>query len=705
MVCADPCVYVRSVAFRFVVVFPVAAVHLAGLGWWGQPAGGAESSAETAVSSAVEAAPLVANPGFESVSDAQVAERWGANPAVYSRDQQVRRSGSASLRYKNDDPNRYSLCSQKVDWKPGAKYRFSVWVKTQNIEGEDSGATICVEWCDAEGKWLGGRYPSGVRGNSDWRRVEGVARVPENVTRVTLKCYVRKGMTGTAWFDDVCVERIVDPPLRTNLLAPLYRGRIDAHQPREIRLRARLNLVDYDVAPGELRLAVRLVDESGQAHHKAEVRWGAGEDAEHVDATLPARDLPEGRYELVATLHGPDGEPLDEHRHSIHRVPDDFKPTCYIDAHRRLIVEGEPFFPLGMYFGGVKEDDLATFADSRFNCLMAYGSPTAQQMDVIHRHGLKVIYSIKDFYAGSRWCPGFIKSEADEEPAVRQRVRMARDHPALLAWYLNDELPLSYVPRLEAHQRWVAEEDPDHPTWVVLYQYNQVAEYLRTFDVIGTDPYPIGRKPPSMAAEWTAEVVRQVDRARPIWQVPQVFNWGNYRADDAGAENHRSPTAAEMRSMAWQCICEGATGLVFYSFYDLKRNSDVPFEEQWSRLKQVVAEIDRFAPVLLSIESVPQVELELLGEAGPNAETGGPNASASAQWLHWTTRMEGGKLYLFVANDGDGGGSVRVRFPWESVAVRQVAPTEAGEAVRSPGHLLIDSEPLEVRAYEIAPKR
>jgi hypothetical protein len=70
---------------------------------------------------------------------------------------------------------------------------------------------------------------------------------------------------------------------------------------------------------------------------------------------------------------------------------------------------------------------------------MPYGSPDRQQMDLAHKPGLKVIYSIKDWYAGSQWCPPSIRTIGDEEPQVRARVREFRNHPALLAWYLNDE--------------------------------------------------------------------------------------------------------------------------------------------------------------------------------------------------------------------------------------------------------------------------
>ncbi len=99
--------------------------------------------------------------------------------------------------------------------------------------------------------------------------------------------------------------------------------------------------------------------------------------------------------------------------------------------------------------------------------------------------------------------------------------------------------------------------------------------------------YPIGRKPASMAAEWTAETFRQVAQSRPLWQVPQLHNWANYAKTPEDRAKGRTPTLAEKRSMAWQCICEGATGLVFYSWFDVRRNPDVPFDTQWAVLKQI----------------------------------------------------------------------------------------------------------------------
>ena len=588
---------------------------------------------------------LIQNASFEAASqDALLPEGWSGDRAVFRIDPETARTRGRSLLYENGDSKRYRLCSQSVTLKPGRSYRFGGYVKTRDIVGEENGATFCIEWTGSDGKYLGGAYPHGIKGTRDWSLVEGIAAVPKKAGNCRFHCYVRKGMTGTAWFDDVFVERQPAPVMRTVLLSPVYRGRLTGEKPGPIRLRAHWDRDELDGPLEEctLRLELKPVN-SDEVLVRKQAKPGK---ESHTDIELDPVNPPPGRYELVASLSAPDGHRLlVENHHPVERAAKDAKWKSFIDQNRRLIVDGKPFFPIGMYCSRLNEPDLGLFADSRFNCLMPYGSPSREEMDLADEKGLKVIYSIKDFYAGTRWQSPLIKSREDEEPRVRQRVRQFRDHPALLAWYLNDELPQAFLPQLEAHQRWVEEEDPHHPTWVVLYQYKQVAAYLKTFDVIGTDPYPVGRKPLSEVALYTAETRRQVDGARPLWQVPQVFNWRNY-----GKDYGHTPSLQEMRSMAWQCICEGANGIIFYCFHDAKRNADVPFETHWANLKQVAAEIDRYKEALLSVEPVPEISLQIM-PSDPSP-------------LHWRVHRHENKTCLFVVNNGDetGGFTAEVSF-------------------------------------------
>ena len=159
--------------------------------------------------------------------------------------------------------------------------------------------------------------------------------------------------------------------------------------------------------------------------------------------------------------------------------------------------------------------------------------------------------------------------------------------------------------RLAARRELLEELDPGHPTWVVLYQVDEVRQYLPSFHAIGTDPYPIPARPVALAGQWTRKTVDGVCGARPVWMVPQVFNWANYKKTPEEKAQHRAPTLDEMRSMAWQCIAEGANGLVFYSWFDLHKDATTPFDEPRARVKQLAAGIAPLTPVLLSLDADP----------------------------------------------------------------------------------------------------
>ena len=572
----------------------------------------------------------IANPSFEDATPDGRPAVWSADPAVYQLDDQVAHTGKRSLRYTNADPARYVLCSQPIALQAGRLYELSVWVKTKGLTGDDTGATICLEWSDKDGKWIGGAYPAGLKGDTDWTLVKGIGgRVPAEATSCSVTVYCRKGLVGTAWFDDVSVQRAFSDPLAMVMTSPNYRGWLPATGPGAVSFKAWLDLTDLERKMSDLALVASLVD--GDQKVLATHTFPVTSTEPTVSLALPAT-LPRGPYEArLALVDKTTGAVLSTKSDRVVKPASEPNPRSYIDAYNRLIVDGKPFLPLGCYWSAsdFKDDLVKVYADSAFNCLMPYGEMSAEQMDLAQRSGLKVLFSIKDSYFGSTWCPPAIKSIADERTYIEGFVKQFRDHPALLGWYLNDELGLDLLDRLTAHQRFVEELDPNHPTWVVLYQFNQVRQYATTFDAIGCDPYPIPN-PPVMAATWTRTTREEVAASRPVWMVPQIMSWKCY--DPKG--NGRTPTFDEMRSMAWQCLCEGATGLVFYSFFDIRRDPDTPFDVQWDRVKRVAAEIKQWSPVLLSIDK-------------PVAVTG------DGLHLHCLAKASMGKTYFFVSSDGE----------------------------------------------------
>jgi len=358
----------------------------------------------------------------------------------------------------------------------------------------------------------------------------------------------------------------------------------------------------------------------------------------------------------------------------------------HIDDNNVTIVDSKPFFPLGLYTGSGPETDgafkeLDEIADSPFNTIMNYGinggsiEQIRRYLDAANKRGIKVIYSLKDFYEGTRYYPGKVGDYRGEEEMTRGVVTEFKDHPAILAWYLNDELPAGYIPRLTRRYELVKKLDPDHPTWAVLYQVNELAPYLRTADIIGADPYPVPDKSISMAGEWTQLVRKAVGNREAVWMVPQAHNTSLY-----SETMHKGPTFDEMRCMAYQCLVNGANGLIFYSFFDLKRDPS-GFESRWSDVKKLGNEIKGLTPVLLSSEDTPKVQ-------------------SSTMNIHFSTKRLDDKIYIIAVNASDKELDAEFVIPTESKSAKVLSEDRS---VPIEDYRIKDKfPPITVHVYEIS---
>ena len=208
---------------------------------------------------------LVRNGGFEDVKDGKTVG-WNTVGRKYVYVDGAGRSGTRALAFENDDPKFYNFPGQRIELKAGKSYRYEVWVRTENLKGDESGASICIEWSGPDGKWMGGAYASGVKGSRDWTRVDGITQaIPKGARNFRVSPYVRKGMTGRAWFDDISVTPYVRAPV-TGLYSSAYRN-LAASGP--VTFKAALCL-DADEHPlSETRGVLRYTGADGARHEAA----------------------------------------------------------------------------------------------------------------------------------------------------------------------------------------------------------------------------------------------------------------------------------------------------------------------------------------------------------------------------------------------------------------------------------------------------
>jgi len=608
---------------------------------------------------------LVLNPSFELLEDGRLIG-WSVPEGMCRPDEGERRTGRRSLRFENKDPTNYKLVVQPLKLIPGRRYASVAWVKTLDVQGE--GAGICVEWKDEEGNWLGGVYPKCLSGTSEkWKPVGTIFKLPvevngKRVASAQLVLYMRRGTTGVVWFDDVQVREMIEPNLKAMLIDPPYRGIIKAGEPQDIELELEVG----SKGSLEIRLDREVIG-------SAEVERGT----ERLKLHLPA--LKEGGHRLTLILLDKEGEQIGYDSIPLHaRSAEWFERTTYIDGRGRLIVEGKPFFPIGVYLGPTEEEHLRRLADAGFNAILCYGygsgSDPLGYMDRAHRFGLKVIYSVKDFF----------DEKGDE--LVERYVRMLKGHPALLAWYTNDELGLEWIPKLKERYDLVRSLDPNHPTYQALCRPAEFEEYFETLDVIGPDPYPIPRHPVSMVAEWIDKAREAMRGIKPIWAILQVFSWRVY----SGRREDRDPTYEEERCMTYLALIHGAKGVLYYSYYDLftidrkagLKASEELFRSRFGNLRRLAGELNRITPLILFGEPV-ELEFESSGD------------------LHLKAMRYNGSLFVMAANAGESRSELRIKLP-DGFTGREVRDLEGKTRGEVENGVFSDSlEPLECVTYSL----
>ena len=546
------------------------------------------AAACAAASLPLRAAELLTNVSFEEVKDGATVG-WDV-PEHYAFAEGVGMNGTRALVFENRyDRDFYKYPSAQVAFEKGKRYEYSVWAKTEGLTGR---AQLCMEWYDADGKWLSGSYQGGFGGTKDWTQLKGVTPpIPSEAAKVRVAFLVSKGGLGKAWFDDISVKPL-ERPAFGGLYSSAYRN---LSADGKVRFHAAVNLKEH---PGA-RAVFSYKDAGGDMRSVKPTRLTENAAIFEIEAA----HLVKGTHPVACDLIDRDGKRIGGGSLDFTRVNELPKRRAWIDGKRRAIVDGKPFFPLGIYLSAVNEKQFAEFMTGPFNCVMPYMEPSVKQLDFCRANGIEVIYPVNSVWSWHKHRPKGVNSDDEAQAYVERVVNERKNHPAILAWYCNDEISLEKFPQLLARQRLLERIDPGHPTWTVLYQYGEVGGYYPTFDVVGTDPYPVPMSPIGNVAMWTRTTNDEVMGLKPMWQVPQAFAWADCRGQER--KDHRFPTREEMVNMTWQCVANGANGLVYWC-YRLQYQKGKFLVDRWADICAAAASVKPYIPVILSGEEPPK---------------------------------------------------------------------------------------------------
>jgi hypothetical protein len=255
---------------------------------------------------------------------------------------------------------------------------------------------------------------------------------------------------------------------------------------------------------------------------------------------------------------------------------------------------------------------LQEIADAGFDVVLNYAilGGTKQEirayLDAAHQRRLKIMFSVKDFYAEETQpqiaLGDFAEYGQSHDDVVRGIVRTFKDHPAIWGWYISDERPESpdqvaqWAPVLKRRYTLIKEADPVHPTLIVLscYQGSNVAAWSQKVDPIaqatdhlGFDSYPVPYAPLDVVKQCSGVLAHSVPQSANRWFVMQAFSWASYpevpKADGQDVTKARYPTIGEMRTMIQHAKQAGVPNILVYSYFDLKKDTS-SFARAWTNL-------------------------------------------------------------------------------------------------------------------------
>lgn len=542
---------------------------------------------------------------------------WNLPKEFWAVKKGVGMDGSAGLAFTVKEPKKLSWpTSAKFTVEGGLAYRVEAWQKTSGFKITNGKGNITLYFMvfDRNGKSLGS-YGGAVRAADNsvrkdgWYRVECLTRVlPAEAVKAHLQIWSYDGL-GEAFVDNIVVRpEAVNPVDR--LCCSAYRN--EAWE-GEVSFSAAYCANPLKNPPETLECVLEYASaKGGKGYAKGSLSDGV------ATVTLPVESFAFGSNDVRLEVRRRDGtKVLGDSSCVFSRETCAMARKVTFDSRHRTIVDGKPFFPLGMYWGEINAKDIAAYTNGPFNCLMPYRRPDEAKLDICHAAGVKVVYPISGFFIDIDVAKTPEAAAAINSRYIRAYIRRYRRHPAVMAWYLADEVPAKYEEILAAKRATVHDLDPDHPTWIVLDKPADVRPLVRGYDVIGMDPYPVGnngrkdRTEIGIASGWAQAAKRATYGFKPMWQVPQAFDWGYYRQSETNRTDVRMPTYAEMRSMTWQAIAAGANGLVYYSFFDLLKRDKWPKERTagaWENICKVAREVKSFEHVILSDGEPPAVK-------------------------------------------------------------------------------------------------
>ena len=595
------------------------------------------------------------------------------------------------------DPKQYSVTFQQIKTlKPDTRYVCGFKVRVTGATYQDR-TTVCFA---VEGDTT--PVSKGIRGNTkgweDFSQEFSTSSKTNGSYSIVLFAKKGTGNACVASFDDVYV-REAGGEYRVGVLNPY--GRVDGDWDKLVCAANTIGSITY---PGQGKAdlaAVVEVKSKGAKGKSPRTTFVAPIRNNRFEVDMKDAKLADGEYDVRVLVIDRTNKLILGEEKDLHvmigmpsKVRKPARGAVTIDKYGRTLVDGKPFLPIALYTGGCTAGyEIDCFKKSPFNTLLTYHSyfyrlihskkrGTAglrELMDILDANGLKLLISSSRFYPKFDGGMGPVKAEygaawsnSTHEAFLEMATNAIKDHPALLGYYITDELPPERYKELVARRALFNRIDPYHPTTGVYFKLGEIAAYTGTQDVPSIDFYPIQGKGPqdqslvatSMDAAsqtWTYPETG----AMPFWATPQLFSWNGNDPDKN--PKYRMPTEHEHRAMALMSAIGGAKGFAYYYFHDICYGTSAKSElrpqrflANWRDICHALETVQELEPFILSTKPAPKVTVKNV--------KGVVRARAFVDDL--------GRIRVLIASVGPGETEAEIAVEGESVLKSQFARTQ-----------------------------
>jgi hypothetical protein len=239
------------------------------------------------------------------------------------------------------------------------------------------------------------------------------------------------------------------------------------------------------------------------------------------------------------------------------------------------LVNGKPYFPIGIYVYELNTNVMADCHEHQFNTIVG-NAFEPDKLDYLRDHGMMAVPIVH-----GDW------------------VAKGKDHPAMLAWCLTDE-PEGRLKPEETKKLYeeLKKKDPNHPIGIDHYLFEALAQYKDSTDFTMTDVYPILKDHDGLIHN----VGVFIDEARRVHNNPNWPHWAyiqDFGGPDTEGGKWAQPLPHEVRCMTFIALVHRAGAIMYFSYWPKAPTT-------WNSITDLNKDLHRIEPWILARgEEVP----------------------------------------------------------------------------------------------------